>query len=87
MLIEDSEPPDEPHQTQCPVYVRLCYREACDSDLGCIEIRRAAADIDAAVHRVQEWLAQERDAARSRIDLTNHQIAQLLKAAYGDLTQ
>lgn len=32
--------PDEPHHTQCPVLHRWCYREACDSALGCIEPRR-----------------------------------------------
>lgn len=33
--------PDEPHHTRCPAYNgRWCYREACDSALGCIEFRR-----------------------------------------------
>jgi hypothetical protein len=33
---------DEPHHSKCPAYgSRWCYREECDSDLGCIEVRRA----------------------------------------------
>ncbi len=32
----------EPHRTRCAALDgRWCYREACDSDLGCIEVRRS----------------------------------------------
>jgi len=32
---------NEPHHTRCPAFNgRWCYRESCDSDLGCIEYRR-----------------------------------------------
>jgi len=83
MSIEDSEPSDKSYETHCPVYLRLCDREACYSDLGCIEIRRAKFELDDAVHCVQLWLAEQRRSDRSKLDLTDDEIAQLLKAAYG----